>query len=392
MDTGVTDFVAIAEQVFDGLNEGVAVTDCQQPNYPIVYVNRAFERLTGYPAEEVLGKNPRFLQGPEKDQPGLQRLRAALRNGEECTVLVRNHRRDGVLFYNELHVSPVRNAIGEVTHYVGIQHDVTERITTQEQLQKLNSGLNDAVRRLEELVLMAGHDLKGPLTSLMFSLDILHENCGTLPRDQMERQIDDLRRHVRYLRDIVVDVLEARQVAGGVLLPVVQSIDLGLKARTVLEFYRDQARSKDIALELNIPPDLPRARADRQLTLTVIDNLLSNAIKFSPPGSRVRVDLSATAAALRLAVADEGPGISEEDSPRLFTRFARLSAQPTAGEHSTGIGLYLVKTYMDAMGGRVWYENTPGGGATFGIELPRGDDTGTAAENPEPPTARKEGK
>lgn len=112
---------------------GVIITDATDPENPIVYVNPAFERTTGFSAEEVLGNNCRFLQGEDRDQPALDELRAALREGRECRVVLRNYRKDGTLFWNELSVSPVCDEEGRLTNFVGVQNDVTGRKKDEEE-------------------------------------------------------------------------------------------------------------------------------------------------------------------------------------------------------------------------------------------------------------------
>lgn len=105
----------------------IVITDPNKPDHPMVYVNRSFERLTGYTAEEAIGRNCRFLQNGDDDQPSLDGLRAALAAGRGWAGVVRNYRKDGALFYNELSVSPVRDETGRLVSYIGIQNDVTGR-------------------------------------------------------------------------------------------------------------------------------------------------------------------------------------------------------------------------------------------------------------------------
>ena len=104
---------------------GILIADAARPDHPLVYVNAAFAKATGYSAAEVLGRNCRFLQGTDTDQPGLEEIRIALREGRETEVVLRNYRKDGNLFWNQLKISPVRNEAGEVTQFVGIQNDIT---------------------------------------------------------------------------------------------------------------------------------------------------------------------------------------------------------------------------------------------------------------------------
>lgn len=112
---------------WQALNAGVVIADATQPDLPIVFVNATFEAMSGYSMKETLGRNCRFLQGDDTDQPGLQMLRKAMITKTNGYAVLRNYRKDGSLFYNELFISPVRNEAGMVTHFVGIQHMRDER-------------------------------------------------------------------------------------------------------------------------------------------------------------------------------------------------------------------------------------------------------------------------
>jgi PAS domain S-box-containing protein len=117
-------------------SNGILITDPKLPDNPIVYVNPAFERISGYTAEEVRGRNCRFLQGDDRDQPALDGLREALVEERECRVVLRNYRKDGTPFWNELHVSPVHDEEGRLINFVGVQNDVTERRRIEENLRE----------------------------------------------------------------------------------------------------------------------------------------------------------------------------------------------------------------------------------------------------------------
>jgi len=114
---------------------GIVITDPKLPDNPIVYVNPAFEKISGYSAEEVRGRNCRFLQGDHRDQPALEELREALGEERECRVVLRNYRKDGTPFWNELYISPVHDQEGTLTNFVGVQNDITERRSIEEGLR-----------------------------------------------------------------------------------------------------------------------------------------------------------------------------------------------------------------------------------------------------------------
>lgn len=129
------------------------ITDAQAGDHPIIYVNTAFEAATGYSRAEVIGKNPRFLQNDDREQEALSIVRAALRDGGECTVTLRNYHKDGTLFYNEIRIRPLRNASGQVTHHMGVQNDVTERVLAQLALARRQSAaLQESELRYRALI------------------------------------------------------------------------------------------------------------------------------------------------------------------------------------------------------------------------------------------------
>jgi PAS domain S-box-containing protein len=117
-------------------SNGIVITDPRMPDDPIVYVNPAFERISGYPVDEVLGHNCRFLQGEDRDQPALDELRSALSEERESRVVLRNYRKDGTPFWNELYVSPVHDEEGRLTNFVGVQNDITERRRIEDVLRE----------------------------------------------------------------------------------------------------------------------------------------------------------------------------------------------------------------------------------------------------------------
>ena len=124
---------------------GITISDCRLPDLPLIYANPAFSHMTGYTIAEVIGRNCRFLQGGDTAQPGLVTLRAALRAGGDCAVLLRNHRKDGTPFWNELTMAPVRDEAGTLTHYIGIQTEVTARVHAEEALHHANAELEQRV-------------------------------------------------------------------------------------------------------------------------------------------------------------------------------------------------------------------------------------------------------
>lgn len=138
-------------RAIDQSHDGITIADAKQAGFPLIYVNEGFERLTGYSAAEVIGKNYRILQGIDTEQAGLAALRAAVAKEESCVVTLRNYRKDGSMFWNELSISPVHNTQGQLTHYIGIQKDATARILLEQHLHQSNLDLQALNQKLNTL-------------------------------------------------------------------------------------------------------------------------------------------------------------------------------------------------------------------------------------------------
>lgn len=124
------------KQVVDAASTGIIITDPKQADNPIIYVNDGFSRLTGYDAQEVIGNNCRMMQREDRKQAPLSLIRNAIKHGQHCHVTIRNYRKDGSMFWNDLTVSPIKDRVGKVTHFVGIQSDVTQSRFAEESLRK----------------------------------------------------------------------------------------------------------------------------------------------------------------------------------------------------------------------------------------------------------------
>jgi len=134
----------IRNRALAAIGEGVVIADASDKNLPVIYSNDAFSKITGYSPEEIYGRNCRFLQNDDRDQPALEIIRNALREGNECQALLRNYRKNGSMFWNELTLSPVKDENGTLSHFVGTQRDITARREAEQQLKLQSAALEAA--------------------------------------------------------------------------------------------------------------------------------------------------------------------------------------------------------------------------------------------------------
>ena len=140
--------LALKDRALAAAAEGITIADARLPDRPLIYVNEGFERLTGYCREEILGTNCRFLQGLDPQPETVDVIRRALVEERECMVEIRNYRKDGTPFWNRLSITPVRDASGSVTHFIGVQSDITKRREAEEALRRAKDDLETVNRRM----------------------------------------------------------------------------------------------------------------------------------------------------------------------------------------------------------------------------------------------------
>jgi PAS domain S-box-containing protein len=127
----------VLSQILNTCITGITLSDPDQPDHPLIYANEAFELMTGYTREEIIGHNCRFLQADDRDQPEIDRIREALRERKSVTVTLRNYRKDGSLFYNQLSIRPIYDEQGRLVYFLGSQYDITEIRQAEEELRRM---------------------------------------------------------------------------------------------------------------------------------------------------------------------------------------------------------------------------------------------------------------
>ncbi|MFY8000497.1 MAG: hybrid sensor histidine kinase/response regulator, partial [Candidatus Kapaibacteriota bacterium] len=245
-------------------------------------------------------------------------------------------------------------------------------------LEEQNVQLQDLNQEKTEILSIISHDLRNPLGAISGLTDVLQNESdfaiGSPERKDIFIQIS---RAIQRMKELINNLLSADMLESGTMPVRLVSVSANGILGLLAEEYQTRAEAKNISIHFSAEQDY-LVKADEQLFYQVCENLVSNAVKYSPRNTNVWIsmikspDNTGSSENIRLSFRDEGPGISTDDQKRLFKRFARLSAQPTGGEHSTGLGLSIVRKMVEAMNGKVWCESVPGKGAEFIVELPMG--------------------
>jgi PAS domain S-box-containing protein len=352
--------ISLKNEAMDSVGAGVVIADARHPDHSLIYVNRGFEQITGYTARESLGRNCRFLQGDDREQEGLVLLREALREGKACTVRLRNFRKDGSLFWNELHVSPVRDPAGDLTHFVGIQIDVTERVRDRERLKASEELKTRFIR-------MVSHEFRTPMTGIRASAAFLRDYAEALSPEKRARHFLNIEVGLDRMNRLLDDVLFASRSEAGKMPFEPRPVQLVDFCEHLLEEVRTIHGDRHIDFRDHVPKD-SIFLLDTALLNQILHNLLSNALKYSPPTETVRFRVGAGDGRLTFVVEDKGIGIPDDDRAKLFEPFHRASN--VGAVRGTGLGLYIAKRSAELHGGSLTVDSVVGRGSRFEVNLP----------------------
>lgn len=332
------DKLRLLDRAVTASTNSIVITDPNQPDDPLVYVNPAFERTTGYPAEEALGRNCRFLQGEDHDQPALEELRTAIHEERHCTVVLRNYRKDGTPFWNELSVYPVRDEKGHMTNFVGVQNDVTERIRAEEVFSEIRRAERRRIAR--DLHDIALQDLSGALQSLRLT-HLRSRNTGA--DLDLKEELEALGRATSGLRGAIYDLRYEKE----------RSFVKSVESLVELNRQLTPERTTALMIEDRFPEELPEEVSVE--LLRVLREALTNVRRHS--GARnVEVRLRAESEALVAAVIDDGRGFHSAST-------------------RTGVGLVGMDERVEGLGGKIEVSSRPGEGTKVTVKVPLGGGT-----------------
>jgi signal transduction histidine kinase/ligand-binding sensor domain-containing protein len=236
------------------------------------------------------------------------------------------------------------------------------------ELSRVNEELVQANRVQEELQRIAVHDLKNPLQAIMGAADLIKRQNRELQGGVMLTEKISLAS--KRMLGLINQMLEISRFERGDIKLELQTVDIGELIQLAAGGFAEQMQQKGQALDLSLEPGC-LVMGDLEWLKEIFDNLISNAVKFSPFQTVVAISARCREKTVQVAVRDQGPGLTAADKSRLFGKFQRLSAKPTGGESSTGLGLSIVEQLVRKHGGRIWAEGEPGQGSTFYVELPR---------------------
>jgi len=329
----------------------------EKPGYE--YVSPAITALTGYTPEECYSDPEIDLKIVHPDDHGVLAAMRRFPAASSGPFMLRWLRKDGTMIWMEIRRTPIYDSEGNVVAIEGVARDISERIRSLEELDRMRN----------EFLGMVTHELRTPLAAIKGSAATGLGSPRPLSFEETQELLQIIDEQADRLRDLTDNLLDMTRIEAGSLTVEPEPMDLREAIEDARTIFRRSGRSQELRMEL--AEGLPPVKGDKRRIVQVLTNLVGNAAKFSPPSSEITVQVDYDAAQATVRVTDRGLGIPQDRLPDLFKKFSQVHETGRAKVSGAGLGLAICKGIVEAHGGRIWAESAGGGeGATFNFTLP----------------------
>ena len=345
----------LLEQMIATSTSGIVVTNPALPNNPIIFANKAFYEMTGYSEDETLGFNCRFLQREDTNQTQVKELRDAIKSFAPCAVTLRNYKKSGEMFWNELHINPHVDPQTNSTYFIGVQHDLTAAVELQQQRQTYNAGLI--------------HDIKGPI----YSQARIFRQLQQLTSDQVDELRHELIESLVSSAELVEKTLGLYKLENEIVKPQYSKFKAQDLVAKVCSDLKDLAASRQITLHILEPGAAGcDVFADYQMAYRALRNLIDNALKVSRINCTTSILISNTSTSSIIAVMDTGTGLPKPLKDALLARQDKLpSAFVSKDRESSGLGLITCAQIMRLHNGSLTLLKSNTDGTDLALVFPK---------------------
>ncbi|SDG48723.1 PAS domain S-box protein [Roseospirillum parvum] len=376
IDRDVTDRLAaetrsrLLMRIFEQSSDMIIVTD---PNGVITHVNPAFEALTGWAAEDAVGRTPAMLASGHTPRGVHEDLWQHLQAGREWRGELLDRRRDGAPFWVETAILPIRDERDTITHFVSLQHDITKRKLAELALAEAREKAEVASRAKSDLLANMSHELRTPLNAIIGFSSIMRDGIfGPLANGRYEGYTADIHASASHLLALINDILDMAAVEADRITLFEEDIEPRELIQGSARLLAHQAAQKSIDMTLAIDPGLGHLRGDARRLRQILVNLISNAVKFTLDGGRVSITASRCPRSgdLVIEVEDTGIGMTDSELTIALERFGQVDNPLSRRQPGTGLGLPLAQGLARAHGGRLDLKSRKGEGTRARLRLP----------------------
>ena len=336
----------------------------------IEYVNPSFTRLTGYEPEEVLGKNPSILKSGKNSEDLYQTLWNAITGGREWRGEILNKKKDGTLYWEYTLISPLRDRNNTITHFIAIKEDITRQKEMTEELINAKEKAEESDRLKSEFLAQMSHEIRTPLNVILSFNSLLKEELEEKVREDLTVSFSAIDSAGKRLLRTLNHILNMAAVQTGNFEISLSTVELSKIINHIVKEFEFPAKSKNLTLIFNRLTEETEINTDEYIVSEILQNLVDNAIKYTNTGS-VTIQLAKNdSSGLYIKVSDTCIGISEEYLPKLFQAFTQEDSGYSRRFEGNGLGLALVRNYVDFIDAQIEVSSIKGEGSVFTLTFP----------------------
>jgi len=343
----------------------IVITD-RQGN--IEYVNNKFCETTGYTFAEVIGKNPRILKSGEKTKEEYELLWKTVLSGDEWRGEFHNKKKNGELYWEFASISPIKNEKDEITHFIAIKEDITDRKRMMEELILAKDKAEKSEKVKTEFLAQMSHEIRTPINIILGFNSFIKEELKKNITEELSESFDSIESASKRIMRTVDLILNMSEIQTGTVTASRKDLDISEEVLSTLYMeYKQQAERKNLSFIYSVMTGDTKVFADDYLATHIFTNLIDNAVKYTEKG-RIEIVINRNDQnKLCVEVKDTGIGISEEFIPKLFDAFTQEDHGYSRKYEGNGLGLALVKKYCELNNARIKVESTKGVGSVFRV-------------------------
>lgn len=340
----------------------------------ILYVNEKFAQTTGYTRDEAIGKNPRILKSGIQNDEFYKNLWNTISNGQTWQGDFHNRKKNGDVYWELASISPVVNSIGEITHYVAVKEDITERKNMEIELMKSSEQAEAANKAKSEFIANMSHEIRTPMNVIMGFSTILQSRLSEFP--EYQDYCLGIYNSGKNLLNLINDILDLSKIEAGKFEISPRPLNFPAFIKDVVSMFNIKAAEKGIDLTMETDPlGCQHLMLDEVRLRQILFNLIGNAIKFTDHGfvhiqCKAKSNKASSKLTLEIEVSDSGIGIPAKQLKSIFLPFTQLENVNQKKYEGTGLGLSISKRLLELMGGSIEASSEEEKGSVFKIKIP----------------------
>ncbi|MEX2396899.1 MAG: PAS domain S-box protein [Balneolales bacterium] len=356
----------LMESVIENSTTAILILNTEKPDHPIVYSNDAFHKMSGYRRSEILGKSPNILSGPDTSKAKLYKVEQALQENNSCKMELISYKKNGQGYWKSISMIPVKDSKGHCSHYISIEQDITERKKQEEEKEQMIHELTQNNKDLRIFSYITSHNLRAPLANLTGLIQLFDET----PNDnkELDEIIEGIKSSTQLLNQTITDLNDVLHVKDN--LSVEQEV---ISFQQSLDKVMVQTQHMHSSIEYKLSVNFDAASTvtfNKAYLESIFLNLVTNAFKYRSPSRRLNINITTQNLDDHIVMhfQDNGVGLNvERHKHRLFGLYQKFHDYPD----SKGLGLYLVKSQLEALGGSISLNSEEDKGSVFSLTFKR---------------------